>query len=138
MSDWSGSAASDDDLELSAISSIRLELGKDKSEDYLTDDEIAYIYATQGNYNVLLTAAYCCDKIVGLLSDTGYVDQSMAGSSASLSQMVEWWRQKAIDLRDRAMNPSITPRFSSSPSRRLKFGIGQMDAWPGVTDGRLL
>lgn len=131
MSDWSGTAASDG---LDVVESIRLEIGKTESEQYLTDDDITYVFTCQGNYNVLLTAAFCCDKIVGMLSNTDYVDRSMAGSSVSLSQLIEWWTRKAEELRRRAMNPSITPRFSCSGSRPLKFRIGQHDTYQGVTD----
>lgn len=116
------------------IDAVRLEIGKAESITYLSDVEIAYIFATQGAGNVLLAAAYCCDKIVGQLSDKDYVDRSMAGSSVSLSQLIEWWTRKAEELRRRAMNPSITPRFAASGSRNLKFGIGQHDYYPGVTD----
>lgn len=116
------------------IAAIRLEIGKDESEKYLTDDDLAYVHLMQGSGNVLLTAAFCCDKIVAQLSSPDYVDRSMAGSSVSLSQLIEWWTRKAEDLRRRAMNPSITPRFAASGSRNLKFGIGQHDYYPGVTD----
>lgn len=115
------------------IDAIRLEIDKTKSLALLTDAEITYAYS-QGAGNVLLAAAYCCDKIVAQLSSTDYVDRSMAGSSVSLSQLIEWWTRKAEELRRRAMNPSITPRFSASGSRNLKFGIGQHDYYPGVTD----
>jgi hypothetical protein len=57
----------------------------------------------------------------------GLVDKSMGGSSVSLSQKAEAWRKKSQALRQQALNPSLTPRASSSAPRALKFGIGQHD-----------
>lgn len=114
------------------IAAIRLEIGKDESEKYLTDDDLAYVHLMQGSGNVLLTAAFCCDKIAAQLLKN--VDKSMAGSSVSLSQKAQNWITKAEELRRRAMNPTITPRFSSSTAPTRKFAIGQHDFYPGVTD----
>lgn len=114
------------------IDAVRIEIGKGQSIEYLTDAEIAYIFATQGGSNVLLTAAFCCDKIAAQLLKN--VDKSMAGSSVSLSQKAQNWITKAEELRRRAMNPTITPRFSSSTAPTRKFAIGQHDFYPGVTD----
>jgi len=114
------------------IDAVRLELGKEVSLRYLTDDEISYKLSTAGD-NVLLAASYCAEVIAGIFADK--VDKSMGGSSVSMSQKAEAWRKKAEALLARAKSPTLTPRASSSGSRSHKFGIGQHDfhaygIWP--------
>ncbi|HOL44582.1 MAG TPA: hypothetical protein PK659_10045 [Methanothrix sp.] len=113
------------DLSGVPIAAIRLEIGKDASQKYFTDDEIAYMYLEQGKGNVLLTAAYACDKIASMYADA--VDKSMASSSVALSQKIEHWRQKAEDLRRRAISPTLTPIFQSSRNRAPRFSVGMHD-----------
>jgi hypothetical protein len=107
------------------ITAIRLEIGKEASKKYFTDEELDYIYYQQGQGNILLTAAYACDKIASMYADA--VDKSMASSSVALSQKIEHWRQKAEDLRRRAISPTLTPKFSSSTNRRPRFSMGMHD-----------
>jgi hypothetical protein len=109
------------------IDAVRLELGKDTSLTYLTDSEIEYCLI-QGSNNVLMAASFAADKVAGLLTDL--CDKSMGGSSVSLHQKSESWRQKAQDLLNRARNPSVTPRFSSSTRRTMRFSVGQHDYVP--------
>jgi len=112
------------------IDAVRLELGKEVSIEYLTDDEITYCLSQAGG-NVLLGASYGADKIAGIFAYKA--DQSMESSSLSWSQMAEAMRKKAQDLLTRAKSPTLTPRASSSARRPPKFGIGQHDfrSYPG-------
>jgi hypothetical protein len=104
---------------------VRLELGKERSLDLITDKEISY-NLTRANGNVLLGASFCAESIAGYFA--GLADKSMGGSSVSLSQKSESWRKKAAALLARATSPTITPRATSSQTRRPpKFGIGQHD-----------
>lgn len=106
------------------VDAVRLELGKDQSLDLITDDEITY-NLTRSHNNVLLAAAFCAETIASQF--VGMVDKSMGNSSVSLSQKSKAWREKALALRTQAMNPTLTPRASSSAPRKLKFDIGQHD-----------
>lgn len=113
------------------VDAVRLELGKEQSLTLITDNEIGY-NLTRANNNILLAASYCAETIAGYFA--GLVDKSMGGSSVSLSQKSENWRKKAIALRAQALNPSLTPRASSSTPRPLKFWIGQHDNTSGAGD----
>jgi len=113
----------------SNISAVRLELGKGPSVALLTDQEIAY-FLTRSSGNVLLAASFGAESLAGYYADL--VDKSMDSSSVSLSQKAEAWRKKAAALRSQALNPSLTPRFSSSATRALKFDIDQHDH-PGLS-----
>jgi len=107
------------------IDAVRLELGKEVSLQYLTDDEISYNLSRAGN-NVLLAAAYSAETIAGIFADR--VDKSMGGSSVSMSQKAEAWRKKAQALMGRAKSPTLTPRASSSRTcAPHRFGVGQHD-----------
>jgi hypothetical protein len=106
------------------VDAVRMELGREASLTLITDSEIEY-NLTRSNGNALLAASYCAETIAGMYA--GMVDKSMSGSSVSLSQKAEAWRKKSIALKAMALNPSITPRASSSAPRALKFGIGQHD-----------
>jgi hypothetical protein len=113
------------------VDAVRLELGKEISLQYLTDDEISYNLTRAGN-NILLAASFSAETIAGIFADK--VDKSMGGSSVSMSQKAEAWRKKAEALLARAKSPTLTPKASSSAARPLKFGIGQHDfhgyGWP--------
>jgi hypothetical protein len=111
------------------IDAVRIELGGTGSLSLLTDDEIQY-NLTRANNNPLLAAAFSAETIAGMYA--GLVDKSMGGSSVSLSQKAEAWRKKSQALRTQALNPSLTPRASSSAPRALKFGIGQHDNISGA------
>lgn len=115
----------------SNIDAVRLELGKGPSVDLLADNELAY-FLTRSNGNVLLAASFAAESLAGYYTDL--VDKSMGGSSVSLSQKAESWRKKAAALKTQALNPSLTPRASSSTPRTLKFDIGQHDN-PGLASG---
>jgi len=106
------------------IDAVRIELGGTGSLSLLTDDEIQY-NLTRANSNPLLAAAFSAETIAGMYA--GLVDKSMGNSSVSLSQKSKAWREKALALRSQAMNPTLTPRASSSAPRKLKFDIGQHD-----------
>jgi len=107
------------------VDAVRLELGRTASLDLITDAEIEFNLVRAGG-NTLLAAAFSAETIAGYFA--GMVDKSMGGSSVSLSQKAEAWRKKAEALRAQALNPSLTPRAtSSSSSRPLKFWIGQHD-----------
>ncbi len=114
------------------IDAVRLEIGKEVSVQYLTDDEVSYNLSKAGD-NVLLAAAYCAETIAGIFADK--VDKSMGGSSVSMSQKAEAWRKKAQALLERAKSPTLTPRASSSRVARHRFDVGQHDfhgygMWP--------
>lgn len=107
-----------------AIDAVRLEIGKEVSLKYLTDDEIDYCLV-QARGNIILAASYAAEKISGICTDLA--DKSMAGSSIEWSQRAEAWKKKALELTARAITPLITPQTSSSQARHLKFRIGQHD-----------
>ena len=65
------------------VDAVRLELGKEKSLDLITDAEIEY-QLTMAKGNVLLAASFCAETIAGYYADM--VDKSMGGSSVSLSR----------------------------------------------------
>jgi hypothetical protein len=113
------------------VDAVRLELGREASLDLITDAEIEYNLARTNN-NPILAAAFCAENIAGMYA--GMVDKSMGNSSVSLSQKAEAWRKKAMALRAQALNPSLTPRASSSTPRPLKFWIGQHDNTSGAGD----
>ena len=106
------------------VDAVRLELGRSASLDLITDAEIEFNLA-RANGNTLLAAAFCAETIAGTYA--GMVDKSMGGSSVSLSQKAEAWRKKAEALKAQALNPSFTPKATSSQPDRLNFWIGQHD-----------
>jgi hypothetical protein len=107
-----------------AIDAVRLEIGKEVSLKYLTDDEIGYCLS-QARGNTLLAASYAAEKISGICTDLA--DKSMAGSSIEWSQRAVAWKNKALELASRARTPITAPQTSSSQARHLKFRIGQHD-----------
>lgn len=114
-----------DTSHISLIDNVR-HLIQDLDEDapMLSDEGIYYELTRAGN-NKILAAAFCAENIAGQYASL--VDKSMGNSSVSLSQKAEAWRKKSQALRQQALNPSLTPRASSSAPRALKFGIGQHD-----------
>jgi hypothetical protein len=138
MSDWTGeytvpdgSATYTGSPTTRPIDAVRLNLGMTASLTLLTDSEIEYYLALSGN-NPVLAASFGAEAIAGIYA--GMVDKSMGNSSVSLSQKAEAWRKKAMALRAQALNPSLTPRASSSTPRPLKFWIGQHDNTSGAGD----